>query len=315
MSPDSSGLDDRFAGGLPPPPGGRWPVEMGGGWAETASGDPWWPEIVPELHGYVHRVEDPEGGWALSAGITPTQVYVGQQATYLATASFPAGTFLGFGRDPEYLPPESPDFRAVDVPDPIESLATASMGRSDQGYTFRRALFPLHQGDLVVPSARILLPQTGGGMTVAHWDTLVVEPTVLTVMPIPEAPVLPGYTGAVGRYRMEANVFPKSLAVGETALLVVRVLGVGNVRTLPPPEVGPVYGAEIAPGGDGAAVEVRDGVVGGVKTFTWMVVPTEPGPLRIGPVLFGFFDPYVGDFGQVATEEITVEVTEFPGRR
>jgi hypothetical protein len=60
-------------------------------------------------------------------------------------------------------------------------------------------------------------------------------------------------------------------------------------------------------------VEVRDGVVGGVRTFTWLVVPTEPGPLRIDPILFSFFDPYIGDFGQVASQELMLEITEFPG--
>jgi hypothetical protein len=119
----------------------------------------------------------------------------------------------------------------------------------------------------------------------------------------------------VGRYRLEAGITPTRLAVGETALLVVRILGAGNVPTVPPPELGPVFGAQVAPGGDHAAVEVRDGVVGGVRTFTWLVVPTEPGPLRIGPVLFSFFDPYLEDFGQVASEEMILEVTELPGGR
>jgi hypothetical protein len=59
-------------------------------------------------------------------------------------------------------------------------------------------------------------------------------------------------------------------------------------------------------------VEVRDGVVGGVRTFTWLLVPTEPGPLRVGPVLFSYFDPYLGDFAQTASEELILQVTEFP---
>jgi hypothetical protein len=145
------------------------------------------------------------------------------------------------------------------------------------------------------------------------WDTLSADPLGLSVLPVPEAPDLPGYAGAVGRYRLEAGVTPRRLAVGETAVLVVRILGVGNIEMVPPPEIPPIYGAEMAPGGDFAAVEVRDGVVGGVRTFTWLVVPLEPGPVRIGPVVFSYFDPYVGDFGQVFSEELELEVTELPG--
>ena len=298
---------------LPAIPGGKWPAGMGGGWAETAASDPWWPEIVPELFGYSGWAQTPEGDASLAAGITPPQVFVGQQLTLVATAGFRPGAFLGAAASPEYLPPNHPDFWAVDLPDPTGALPTAAQGMVDQGYTFRRAFFPLKAGEYRLPPAALLLPLEAGRPGVVAWDTLATDPLPVSVLPVPQAPGLTGYAGAVGRYRLEAGVTPGRLAVGEAALLVVRILGAGNVRTLPSPQVGPVFGAEIAPAGDGAAVEVRDGVVGGVRTFTWLVVPTEPGPLRIDPILFSYFDPYLGDFAQVASEEIFLEVTEFPG--
>ncbi len=299
---------------LPPLPGGRWPEGMGGGWAETATGDPWWPEIVPELFEFSAWTETPGGEASLAAAITPVRAFVGQQVTVVGTAAIQPGGFLNLGGDPEYLPPSPSDFWTVDVPDPLVATPSASGGGVAQSYTFRRALFPLQSGEYLIPPAKLLLPSPASRPPgVLSWDTLATDPMALSVLPVPQAPDLPGYAGAVGRYRMEAGVTPQRLAVGETALLIVRVLGVGNVNVLPPPEIPPIYGAEIATGGDMAAVEVRDGVVGGVRTFTWLVVPLEPGPIRIGPIIFSFFDPYLGDFGQVVYEELTLEVTEFPG--
>jgi len=301
---------------LPPLPGGQWPEGMGGGWAETATGDPWWPEIVPELYEYSTWAENPDGEASLAAAVTPIQAFVGQQVTLVATAAMQPGAFLGLNGDPEYLPPSPTDFWTVDVPDPIGATPSASGGQVAQSYTFRRALFPLQAGDYLIPPARLLLPAPPDRVPAAvAWDTLATDPFALSVLPVPSVQDLPGYAGAVGRYRLEAGITPGKLAVGETALLVVRILGIGNVNVLPPPEIPPIYGAEVAPGRDMAAVEIRDGIVGGVRTFTWLIVPLEPGPILIGPVLFSFFDPYVGDFGQVASEELTLEVTEFPGGR
>ncbi len=298
---------------LPPIPGGQWPQGMGGGWAETARGDPWWPELVPELQAYGATARSTGGEAGLSAGVTPQRIFVGQQATLVATATFAPGAFLGQGASPEYIPPSPPDFWAVDLPEPPLPLPTAAQGSVDQGYTFRRALFPTRPGEFAIPPAVLLLPGPEGVGNTQGWDTLRTGSLPVSVLPVPRTTGIPGYAGAVGRYRLEAGITPTRLAVGEAALLVVRILGVGNVRDIPALEVGPLLGAELAPGGDGAVVEVQDGVVGGVRTFTWLVVPTEPGPLRIDPIPFAYFDPYLGDFGQVASPELLLEVTEFPG--
>jgi len=73
----------------------------------------------------------------------------------------------------------------------------------------------------------------------------------------------------------------------------------------------PVYASDVQPWSDGVFVEVPDGVVGGVRTFGWLVTPWEPGQFPVGPILYSFFDPYVGDFGTVATPEIWMDVLPY----
>ena len=73
----------------------------------------------------------------------------------------------------------------------------------------------------------------------------------------------------------------------------------------------PIYASDVQPFSDGAFVEVRDGVVGGVRTFSWLVTPWEPGQFPVGPILYSFVDLYVGDFGTVATPEIWMDVLTY----
>jgi hypothetical protein len=95
-------------------------------------------------------------------------------------------------------------------------------------------------------------------------------------------------------------------------VLTVRILGAGNVQGLPQPELGLFPEIELAPFSDWALPEVQDGVVGGVKTFNWLVVPKMAGTVRMGPVLYPYFDPYVGGFGLAESSELELQVTELP---
>ena len=290
-------------------PSGWGVAPYGSGWAPSAAGDRWWPELVPRLERYQTAVDDPNGLVRLEAGIVPERVYAGQQATFVATATFPPEALARLGGSPEFFPPSASNAWSVDLPYAPPTPATAR-GRAQEAHTFMRAFFPLSPGRFVVEPARLLYSVGSGVPGRPLLDTLTTEALAVDVLPIPERDAPLGWTGAVGRYRVEAWLQPEAVAWGEVALLTVAVSGAGHVRSLARPDPGQVWGAELRPTGERAIPEVRDGVVGGVKTFSWLVVPMEPGPLRIGPVIFSFFDPWTGAFGQVATEELILHSGE-----
>jgi len=289
----------------------------GNNWSESARGDPWWDELVPRLNRYATAAEDPMGMIRLESGIAPERVYVGQQLTVVATATFAPEARARLGRDPEFFPPEAVDAWVVDIPlAPGEAVALG--GRVQEAHTFMRAFFPVRAGLLTVDPVRLVYAVGSRGGGAPFGDTLAAEPLVAQVLPIPRSDAVPGWAGAVGRYHVSARVFPASVGWGESALLTLEVAGAGYVSSVARPDIGPVWGAEVRPVGERSRLEVRDGVVGGVKTFSWMVVPVESGLLRLGPIVFSYFDPWLGAFAQVATEETTLEVVEeaaeaFPG--
>ncbi len=282
------------------------------GWGDRARGDPWWVELVPELHAYQSEEEDPSGRIRLAAGVHPERVYVGQQVTFTGTVFLDPGASLRLATAPEYVAPSPRGFWSVELLEPEAGAFAASRGRVQEGFTFRRAFFPIEAGLLEIPPARVLhrvgtriRPELGP-------ETLATAPIPVEVLPVPASGAPPGFTGAVGRYMVEAAVTPSRVTVGESALLIVKVLGAGYVPALPPPPLPGVPGVRFIPAGDRAALEVMDGVVGGVKTFRWLAVPEVSGVLPLGPVVYAWFDPWLGAFSQAATGELLLEVVDFP---
>ncbi len=312
-----SGVGSGYAPGYSPYTPSGWGMSPpGGSWAATADQDPWWPELIPRLERYDSRAEGPDGIVWLQAGLTPRRVYVGQQVTVVTTASFAPEAVAQLARSPEYFPPSAADAWAVEIPY-APPVPAAAGGRLEEAHTFMRAFFPLAPGrlDIAPPSLRYGIRSPGsrrGGRGSAR-DSLVTRPLQVDVLPVPLGRAPQGWNGAVGRYRVTAWLQPDTVGWGEASLLTVQISGAGNVRAISRPDPGAVWGAQLRPTGARSDVEVRDGVVGGTKTFSWLVVPTETGDLRIGPVVFTYFDPWVGDFGRVASDELTLSVGAWPG--
>lgn len=347
LPPDALGRDGRpYVGGYAPyppyvmpgqsgtyPPYGQpgtpyapvpWPAGPGGGyawgqgqsgwgmaapgrpWGPAAAADPWWPELIPRLERYQATAADPRGLVTLEAGATPLRAYVGQQVTLVATASFAPEAAARLGPAPELFLPPAREAWSVDVPYAPPTPAAVG-GRLSEAHTVMRAYFPTGPGRLELGAVRIRYSVGSGGAAHAPQDELATQPFGVEVLPVPMANAAPGWGGAVGRFRAAAWVQPRAVGWGEAALLTLEVSGAGNVQALQRPDPGPVWGAEVRPAGERGAVEVRDGVVGGVKTFTWLVVPLEPGVVRIGPILFPYFDPWIGSHGAVASEEVVLD--------
>lgn len=304
--PSPAGGGDSYGPVTPYGPTGWGVAPSGQAWAPTAASDPWWPEMMPRLERYQTSADDPGGLVRLEAGLTPDRVYVGQQLTLVATATFGPGAQARLGSTPEFIPPSAGGAWVTEIPyaPPTPSAVGGQLG---EAHTFMRAYFAVEAGRLAVEPARLRYGLGFGGSGARPQEELSTEALSVEVLPLPARDAPPGWGGAVGRYRLAAWIQPSSVAWGEAALLTVEVSGAGNVRDIPRPDPGAVWGAELRPTGERAWVEVRDGVVGGVKSFAWLVVPVEAGALRIGPVVFPYFDPWAGAFAQAASGEITLE--------
>lgn len=315
-APRRPGPDGPAGEGRPPTAAGRtldamgawWragryappPFRPGQGWAARADGDPWWPELVPELLAYDTWVEDPAGLIRLKAGLTPPVAWVGQQVTLVTTATVAPEARLVLDGPAALEVPRVDGAVAVDLPWAPPHSGVAG-GRLQEASSFFRAYFPRTPGRLVVPPPALAASVGGGGGPPLSGPSMAVD-----VRPLPTGDAPPEWRGAVGRYSVRAWVDPAP-GWGEPPVLTVEIRGAGYVPDLLPPAVVVEAGGGVRALTERAWVEVVDGVVGGIKRFAWWVVATGPDPVVVAPVVFAYFDPWLGGFGQVATDEIVVE--------
>jgi hypothetical protein len=265
----------------------------GESWAENAASDPYWAELIPEIFRFDDRTVSLDGLAGVDVGVTPMVAYVGQQVTSVTSVVLPPEAQYQADGYPRFMVPSAEGAWVVDLPY-APPAAQARDGRAQTSHSYARAFFPTNAGQMVIvmPTAEDPSPQ---GVSVE-------------VRPIPQGEAPPDWRGVVGRYEVAAWVSPERVSWAEPAVLTVELRGAGHLPSQPRPDPGPIWGGGLRPLGDRTWVEVRDGVVGGVKRYKWLVVPGEEGLIRIGPVVLSYFDPWVGAFQQVASDEVVLEV-------
>jgi oxygen tolerance protein BatD len=99
----------------------------------------------------------------------------------------------------------------------------------------------------------------------------------------------PGYTGEVGNFELTATVEPRRVAVGGSVAVTARIKGRGRLPgALAVPEQSGVEWLEPTIRDDGT---VESSVVGGSRTFGYLVRVTKPGMIDLGALKLPFFDP------------------------
>lgn len=174
-------------------------------------------------------------------------------------------------------------------------------------YTFvlqRVALFPIRSGTLQIdpltiesevslqpdpfdPFATLLRPGSQEPQRVS-------APALsVTVQPLPkEAP--PGFTNAVGRFRLEADASPTEVMAGEPVTVTLRLSGEGNLPTLTRPRLEVDTSFAVYPADDALTLNRRGPHLTGTRTLTYVMVPYQAGRFTLPPVRFAYFDPERG---------------------
>lgn len=137
-------------------------------------------------------------------------------------------------------------------------------------------------------------------------------PAQLEVREVPTADRPAGFTGAVGRFTVEAELAPRKADVGATVRWTWTVRGVGNLDAFAAPAAPELQDFHVL----GRLEERReDG-----RVFVFELSPLRPGLQTLPEVTFGYFDPDLGKEGgfavaRSATLELAVtgEAPAMPG--
>lgn len=184
-------------------------------------------------------------------------------------------------------------------------------GRTFNVYLLRRyAAFALRDGKLQVGAPAV---EIAGGSSIFD---LLTGPTATVrrtgvVAPI-EALRLPARSSTapshVGQLTLEASVNPSSAKVGDAITLRVTAKGTGNLKALklPTPRL---------PGVEVLAPEIDDkptndlDLVGGERTFRWLLLPRAPGTPTVPAFVVDSFDPLSKMFTTVSSKPLTLSLS------
>jgi hypothetical protein len=236
---------------------------------------------------------DTSTGLSLGAASAAETVYVGQQATYEVAVFLNQTVRERLRRNPTFYPPEMQAMLAYDLPTPSRATRERVGSQCFDALVYRRALFPLVAGRLVIPPAQLVY-STGlsSSSLFSREESHELQTDSVTIIALdpPAAGRPPEFTGAVGDMRLESRLDSSNLRVGDPLLMTIRIAGTGNVKLFPRPSVR-VPWAGLVPADERVRIDSTSSRIGGSKEFDWVLTPRIAGEFDVPPVRYGYFDP------------------------
>lgn len=116
------------------------------------------------------------------------------------------------------------------------------------------------------------------------------------------------FSGQVGKYSMEAWIDKDRILIDDALNLFVKISGNGNMSLLQAPEIQFPKSFDVFDPQTEDNTKLSVGGASGNKIFNFLIVPREPGIFTIPAVQFTFFDPSVGDYKTITSDDFKVQV-------
>ncbi|MBI4809974.1 MAG: protein BatD [Ignavibacteriales bacterium] len=116
------------------------------------------------------------------------------------------------------------------------------------------------------------------------------QPLNITVLPLPAADLPPNFSGAVGKYTMEAWLDKRETKTNEPVTLKVKISGRGNLKLLEAPLINLTSDIEKYEPKISDNITKQGDQIAGSRTFEYLLIPRHPGDQKIPSVQFAYFD-------------------------
>lgn len=253
---------------------------------------------------------DPRADVSFHAMVSPDTVYVGDAVLYELAVFISEDARQRLRRNPEFVPPELRSVLAYDLADPRGARTITRDGQTYEVHVFRRALFPVAPGRVVVPPARLTytMPLSVSFFSREEQRELRSEAVTIVAVAPPSSGRPATWDGAVGNLRVSASVDASSARVGDPFVLTLRVAGSGHIHLLPRPRLA-LRWANVVPGSERVQVDSLATLVRGAKEFDWLVTPEADGRAVIPAVEYSYFDPVARRYrvARSAPAEVAIE--------
>ncbi len=271
-------------------------------------------ELPPHLRSMIDAAPLPPPEAEVAVFLLPTldSLFVGEQLDLVTLAWFRRDVRARLRVPPTFQGPELSGVWSYPVPGPAGPVASRRMGGEWYDlFIDGRTVFPLEPGRLRIGRASV----TYGLLLTYSFLRREVEHVVqsdsleLEVRALPAANRPTGWNGGVGSALM-LQVAPASqeLDLGEARTVTVELRGEGNVALWPEPSIEWPRGLRVYPGQVAVSTSRRDGVFGGRKTFSYVLVADSAGRYRIPGPSYSYFDVGLRRYVQLASAPLEVSV-------
>ena len=226
--------------------------------------------------------------------------YAGEQITF---------TFELYHRirisETEYEPPSTTGFWLTDLPQ-IPKATKTVRGNTYYYNVIKSALFPTTSGELTIGSAS--LDFRTGFFSFGETYTIKSDPIIIKAKPLPEKGKPDDFGGAVGNFSISSEADNTTVKAGDVVTIRVSVTGQGNIdliTSITEPDFSSfkTYDPKVS-----EKISNSGFVVGGVKTWEYVIIPKQQGDVTIEPFALSYFNPEDKDYHTVSTKPIELKV-------
>jgi hypothetical protein len=238
--------------------------------------------------------------------VSRNRVYVGEPVLITYYVYTQAGiTDLRLKEAPSYA-----GLWAEDLPSPARvpggEPVTVDGEHFQRSPIVQRLLFPTKAGTVTISPLTVLIGLQAAsffdaGGTVERSS----KPVTLTATALPDEP---GFSGAVGRFSVNAKLDRDVVGLGEAVTLRFEVKGNGNLKWVDRAPDLQVPGAKVYPPQVKSELTATPDGITGSKTWEYIVVPETGGTLEVPPLRFSYFDPAAGQLTHANTAPLQLQV-------
>jgi hypothetical protein len=254
----------------------------------------------------------------VTATVNKQSAYVNEPITY---------TFKFFYRvnilsRPQFVPSDFTGFWTEDLPP--KQYTTTINGRKYGVSEISLLLFPTKPGPLKIGEASIRCQVQDFGRSSNPFDddffagffsqgqekVLSTKALTVNVSALPDKGKPSDFSGAVGKYSIEASVDKKSVKTNEPVSLKITVSGTGNMKGVSEPTLPDWSDFKKYETVNSLNVNKDSGELKGSKTFTTVIVPLTAGTKTISGISFSYFNPAKGAYETIRSNPIILAVAQ-----
>ncbi|SDZ88018.1 Oxygen tolerance [Arachidicoccus rhizosphaerae] len=217
-----------------------------------------------------------------------------------------------------WKPSRFPSFNGFSVTDIEQNLYPYDVkvnGRNYRARGIRKAqLIALKTGDLPLDSASVEVQTTfidAGNPADRNSATAIIKstPRNVTVLPLPTQGQPGNYSGAIGKFSIQASVDNNKLPAGENNRLHIRISGMGNLDGVSVPEIKWPSGIQAYDPRDSQSVNKAQFPMPRSLDFDIPFIGNKEGGVTIPPIVFNYFNPDTKKYEKDSTDALQIQFT------